>query len=45
MMYVASSAFNDCPVLILLFQITSRYEGVIKKLHFQADDTVPTGKV
>ncbi|KKZ68438.1 2-oxoisovalerate dehydrogenase E2 component (dihydrolipoyl transacylase) [[Emmonsia] crescens] len=23
--------------------ITSRYEGVIKKLHFQADDTVPTG--
>ncbi|KAL1964688.1 hypothetical protein VTN77DRAFT_6714 [Rasamsonia byssochlamydoides] len=24
--------------------ITSRYEGVIKKLHFQADDTVPTGK-
>lgn len=28
-----------------LLQITSRYEGVIKKLHFQADDTVPTGKV
>ncbi|RAL00990.1 putative 2-oxo acid dehydrogenases acyltransferase [Aspergillus ibericus CBS 121593] len=24
--------------------ITSRYEGVVKKLHFQADDTVPTGK-
>ncbi|KAH8697544.1 putative biotin-dependent 2-oxo acid dehydrogenases acyltransferase [Talaromyces proteolyticus] len=24
--------------------ITSRYAGVIKKLHFQADDTVPTGK-
>lgn len=24
--------------------ITSRYEGVIKKLHFQADDTVPTGR-
>ncbi|OJJ49390.1 hypothetical protein ASPZODRAFT_59748 [Penicilliopsis zonata CBS 506.65] len=24
--------------------ITSRYEGIIKKLHFQADDTVPTGK-
>ncbi|EEH45647.2 uncharacterized protein PADG_01797 [Paracoccidioides brasiliensis Pb18] len=23
--------------------ITSRYEGVIKKLHFQADETVPTG--
>ncbi|PKX92583.1 putative 2-oxo acid dehydrogenases acyltransferase [Aspergillus novofumigatus IBT 16806] len=23
--------------------ITSRYEGVVKKLHFQADDTVPTG--
>ncbi|OQD72486.1 hypothetical protein PENDEC_c021G04518 [Penicillium decumbens] len=23
--------------------ITSRYEGVIKKLHFEADDTVPTG--
>ncbi|PGH01746.1 2-oxoisovalerate dehydrogenase E2 component (dihydrolipoyl transacylase) [Blastomyces parvus] len=23
--------------------ITSRYDGVIKKLHFQADDTVPTG--
>ncbi|EEQ33469.1 putative dihydrolipoyllysine-residue (2-methylpropanoyl)transferase [Microsporum canis] len=23
--------------------ITSRYEGVIKKLHFQPDDTVPTG--
>ncbi|PGH16249.1 hypothetical protein AJ80_05272 [Polytolypa hystricis UAMH7299] len=23
--------------------ITSRYEGVIKKLHFQTDDTVPTG--
>lgn len=26
-------------------QITSRYEGVIKKLHFEADDTVPTGRV
>jgi 2-oxoisovalerate dehydrogenase E2 component (dihydrolipoyl transacylase) len=25
--------------------ITSRYEGVVKKLHFQADDTVPTGMV
>jgi len=25
-------------------QITSRYEGVIKKLHYQADDTVPTGQ-
>ncbi|KAJ5297649.1 hypothetical protein PENANT_c005G01287 [Penicillium antarcticum] len=24
--------------------ITSRYEGVIKKLHFEADDTVPTGR-
>ncbi|KAJ5089487.1 hypothetical protein N7532_008171 [Penicillium argentinense] len=24
--------------------ITSRYEGVIKKLHFEADDTIPTGK-
>ncbi|CRG84855.1 2-oxoisovalerate dehydrogenase E2 component (dihydrolipoyl transacylase) [Talaromyces islandicus] len=24
--------------------ITSRYAGVIKKLHFQADDTVPTGR-
>ncbi|EAW10632.1 putative 2-oxo acid dehydrogenases acyltransferase [Aspergillus clavatus NRRL 1] len=24
--------------------ITSRYAGVVKKLHFQADDTVPTGK-
>ncbi|KAJ0420128.1 2-oxoacid dehydrogenases acyltransferase-domain-containing protein [Aspergillus carlsbadensis] len=24
--------------------ITSRYEGVVKKLHFQADDTVPTGR-
>ncbi|KAJ9294084.1 hypothetical protein DTO271G3_7212 [Paecilomyces variotii] len=24
--------------------ITSRYEGIIKKLHFQADDTVPTGR-
>ncbi|KAJ5217309.1 Lipoamide acyltransferase [Penicillium chermesinum] len=24
--------------------ITSRYEGVIKKLHFEADDTVPTGQ-
>ncbi|KAJ5623782.1 hypothetical protein N7510_000091 [Penicillium lagena] len=24
--------------------ITSRYEGVIKKLHFETDDTVPTGK-
>ncbi|PLB42485.1 putative 2-oxo acid dehydrogenases acyltransferase [Aspergillus candidus] len=24
--------------------ITSRYEGVVKKLHFQADDTVPTGQ-
>ncbi|QKX55810.1 uncharacterized protein TRUGW13939_02908 [Talaromyces rugulosus] len=24
--------------------ITSRYAGVIKKLHFQTDDTVPTGK-
>ncbi|PWY80608.1 biotin-dependent 2-oxo acid dehydrogenases acyltransferase [Aspergillus heteromorphus CBS 117.55] len=24
--------------------ITSRYEGVVKKLHFQADDTAPTGK-
>ncbi|EGE08609.1 2-oxo acid dehydrogenase acyltransferase [Trichophyton equinum CBS 127.97] len=23
--------------------ITSRYEGVIKKLHFQPDDTIPTG--
>ncbi|KAJ5388014.1 hypothetical protein N7509_010555 [Penicillium cosmopolitanum] len=23
--------------------ITSRYEGVIKKLHFEADDTIPTG--
>ncbi|KAI1983287.1 hypothetical protein LOZ51_003040 [Ophidiomyces ophidiicola] len=23
--------------------ITSRYDGVIKKLHFQTDDTVPTG--
>ncbi|KAJ5868494.1 hypothetical protein N7534_003047 [Penicillium rubens] len=25
--------------------ITSRYEGVIKKLHFETDDTVPTGRV
>ncbi|KAJ5206042.1 Biotin/lipoyl attachment [Penicillium cf. griseofulvum] len=24
--------------------ITSRYEGVIKKLHFETDDTVPTGR-
>ncbi|KAJ5899077.1 Lipoamide Acyltransferase [Penicillium taxi] len=24
--------------------ITSRYEGVIKKLHFEADDTIPTGQ-
>ncbi|CBF75718.1 putative 2-oxo acid dehydrogenases acyltransferase [Aspergillus nidulans FGSC A4] len=24
--------------------ITSRYEGIVKKLHFQADDTVPTGR-
>ncbi|KAL4747742.1 hypothetical protein BDW72DRAFT_196474 [Aspergillus terricola var. indicus] len=24
--------------------ITSRYGGIVKKLHFQADDTVPTGK-
>ncbi|KAL2828896.1 2-oxoacid dehydrogenases acyltransferase-domain-containing protein [Aspergillus cavernicola] len=24
--------------------ITSRYEGVVKKLHFQADDTIPTGR-
>ncbi|RAO65676.1 uncharacterized protein BHQ10_001688 [Talaromyces amestolkiae] len=24
--------------------ITSRYAGVIKKLHFQTDDTVPTGR-
>ncbi|KAI9371466.1 2-oxoacid dehydrogenases acyltransferase-domain-containing protein [Aspergillus egyptiacus] len=24
--------------------ITSRYEGVVKRLHFQADDTVPTGR-
>ncbi|OOQ90994.1 putative 2-oxo acid dehydrogenase acyltransferase [Penicillium brasilianum] len=24
--------------------ITSRYAGVIKKLHFEADDTVPTGQ-
>lgn len=24
--------------------ITSRYEGVIKKLHYEADDTIPTGK-
>ncbi|KAF5860377.1 hypothetical protein ETB97_001666 [Aspergillus alliaceus] len=24
--------------------ITSRYEGIVKKLHFEADDTVPTGK-
>ncbi|RJE21322.1 2-oxo acid dehydrogenases acyltransferase [Aspergillus sclerotialis] len=24
--------------------ITSRYEGIVKKLHFQTDDTVPTGK-
>ncbi|KAI2794827.1 Lipoamide acyltransferase [Penicillium oxalicum] len=24
--------------------ITSRYAGVIKKLHFEADDTVPTGR-
>ncbi|EEP80513.1 conserved hypothetical protein [Uncinocarpus reesii 1704] len=24
--------------------ITSRYEGVIKKLHFQADETIPTGQ-
>ncbi|KAJ5083198.1 Lipoamide acyltransferase [Penicillium angulare] len=24
--------------------ITSRYEGVIKKLHFEADETVPTGR-
>ncbi|KAJ5707012.1 hypothetical protein N7488_006813 [Penicillium malachiteum] len=24
--------------------ITSRYEGVIKRLHFEADDTVPTGR-
>ncbi|KKK17079.1 hypothetical protein P175DRAFT_0465348 [Aspergillus ochraceoroseus IBT 24754] len=24
--------------------ITSRYDGVVKRLHFQADDTVPTGK-
>ncbi|KAK5692217.1 hypothetical protein LTS12_028736, partial [Elasticomyces elasticus] len=24
--------------------ITSRYEGVVKKLHFQTDDTVPTGR-
>lgn len=32
-------------VTTLILQITSRYAGVIKKLHFQADDTVPTGKV
>ncbi|KAE8151853.1 dihydrolipoamide transacylase [Aspergillus avenaceus] len=24
--------------------ITSRYEGIVKKLHFEADDTVPTGR-
>ncbi|KAE8352824.1 2-oxoacid dehydrogenases acyltransferase-domain-containing protein [Aspergillus coremiiformis] len=24
--------------------ITSRYGGIVKKLHFEADDTVPTGK-
>ncbi|KAJ5871578.1 Lipoamide Acyltransferase [Penicillium soppii] len=24
--------------------ITSRYEGIIKKLHFETDDTVPTGR-
>ncbi|KAE8375130.1 2-oxoacid dehydrogenases acyltransferase-domain-containing protein [Aspergillus bertholletiae] len=24
--------------------ITSRYGGIVKKLHFQADDTVPTGR-
>ncbi|QQK45908.1 Biotin-dependent 2-oxo acid dehydrogenases acyltransferase, putative [Penicillium digitatum] len=24
--------------------ITSRYEGVVKKLHFETDDTVPTGR-
>ncbi|KAL4773033.1 2-oxoacid dehydrogenases acyltransferase-domain-containing protein [Aspergillus nidulans var. acristatus] len=24
--------------------ITSRYEGIVKRLHFQADDTVPTGR-
>ncbi|EYE92703.1 putative 2-oxo acid dehydrogenases acyltransferase [Aspergillus ruber CBS 135680] len=24
--------------------ITARYEGIVKKLHFQADDTVPTGR-
>jgi 2-oxoisovalerate dehydrogenase E2 component (dihydrolipoyl transacylase) len=27
------------------WQITSRYDGVIKKLHYEVDDTAEVGKV
>jgi len=35
-----ATLFADCPL-----QITSRFDGVIKKLHYEADDMVQVGTV